>query len=481
MSVEIVPGEMRLWTDRGSSLRPPAGGPAVLALLDALALPVTASVLVLGPHGDDVLTALAGRPVTVVARALSDAEEIAAAHDAEVICGDFAAFAKQVADRQWDVVVALDGLDRVASNDWPTPAWADRFALLDPLVTDGGRLLLAIDNPVSALTLADARPLDERRETGDWEAPPSTDTTRPPSAAALLDLLPGTLYAAAWTPSAPGVLVTPAESADLRVRAALGRDLASLAGRDLLFDPLPYVVQQIAKGRFADVATSWVVVTGEPPAGFPFADPGPAGALVADRAVALAQAEDLTALRALIRDYLPQATAFPDATVVDGSSFTALDRGALTEGATPTAAAHWLARRLLAPDMRRIWPRWLDQDGLARSLAAMADLTLVEEPVELPPLPVLETDLRSLRAVNDTLRGELEAMRGELFAQRRVIENRDRQLEKRTNLLHEAELRASRGGAGRSSAGRRLLRLGARAARNPRAALGALRRRLRSR
>jgi hypothetical protein len=468
MSVEIIPGEMRLWTDRASALRPPAGGAAVLALLESVK--TDGDVLVLGPHDDDVLAPLTGRPVTVVVRSLTDAEEIAARHDVEVVCGDYAEFCKR-AGRTWDLVVALDGLDRVASNDWPTPPWADRFALLGPLVSASGRLLLAVDNPSSALSLADARPLAERRETGDWEPPAALDRTRPRTVA---DLPAGTLYAGAWAPSAPGVLVAPSQAGDVRVRSALGRALAAVGDRELLLDPLPYVAEQIAAGRFADVATSWVVVTGPPPAYEPFPGEPPAGELVADRAVALAQAEDLAGLRALMKAYLPEATAFPDATLESGETLA-------PDEATPTAAATWLARRLLAPDVRRIWPRWLDAGGVARSLAAMAGTTLDDAPVALPPLPVVDTDLRSLRAVNETLRGELEALRGELFAQRRLIENRDRQLERRTGRLHEAELRAARAEAVAETHARSLPRRVMRAARNPRRALGAIRRRLRSR
>lgn len=476
MSVEIVPGEMRLWTDRGSALRPAAGGKTALALLEALAPAEGATVLVLGPHGDDVVGALAGRPVTVLVRSLPDAEAIDAAHAAEVVCGDLAAFAKHAGGRRWDLVVALDGLERVASNDWPTPPWGERFALLGPLLAENGTLVLAADNPASALALADARPLAERRETGDWEPPAHLDPTRPRTVA---DLPAGTVYGTAWTPSAPAVLAVPDAAGDLRVRAALGRGLTALAERELLLDPLPYVEQQIAAGRFADVATSWVVVTGA--AGLPpvllasgaLAGPAPGGELVSDRAVALAQAEDVTGLRALVRAYLPQATALPDATVLDGDRFTALE-----SGSDPGAAARWLARRLLAPDLRRIWPRWVDAERLAGTLAATAGVSLGPGTADEPVFPVLESDLRSVRAVNEALREELAAMRGELFAQRRLIEARDRQLERRTNRVHDAEVRAARAEAVAETHARSLVRRGLRAIRHPRRALAAVKRRL---
>jgi hypothetical protein len=475
-SVEIIPGEMRLWTDRAAAVRQPAGGAIGTALLaDLLRDPGSTRVLVLGPHSDDVYLALGDRDVTVLQRSLSDAEEHAirfAGH--RVVTGDLASFGD---GQTWDLVVALDGVERVSSNDRPSVTWADRVAHVVALVAPTGRLVLGVDNPTGALALADARPTAERRETGDWEPPASTDASRPRTLADALGAVPGltgTGYAAAWLGTRPGLLLAPIATRDARIRSAVAAERVDLAVHALLFDPTDLASDRLAQGRFEDAASAWVLGLGRTaPAGLPAAYlrdatgvvlrlsaedlAGAATApLVAERAVDLTQAEDLIALRALVAGYLGwlEKTArwsAPDRTTADGDTFVAV-LGEIEPPAGPVAlGAAWLARRLLAPDVRRIWPPWMGEDALARTLAAMAGIALdpadlADAAAALPAPPVVTEDLRSLRALNAQLREELVSARGEVYAHERLATSRDRQLETRSVRLARAERRADMAG-----------------------------------
>lgn len=512
-SVEIIPGEMRLWSDRDSAIRPPAGGAAARAVLASVLPAAPGRVLVVGPHGVDVLDALAGHDVTVLVRSLSDAEEIASGYPTtRVVCGDFAAFTGAT----WDLVVALDGVERVASNDFAAPTWRARVDGLAALVAEDGRLLVAVDNPAGALALADARPLAERRETGDWEPPAGCDKTRPVVASdavrAFADSgLVGATYAAFWLVTRPGVLAT-SGVADLRLRAAIAPDWVELAAYELLFDPTGLALSRYASGHVEDAASGWLLAlsrSAQPtlPAAVVVdgsdhvlvldgSAPGPGGVLVSDRAIDLAQSEDLVGLRSLVSGYLgwvekTAAWAAPDRTALDGDTFSALVDGAAADQAPDvvTAAAVWLARRLLAPDIRRIWPPWMQEFDVARTLAAMAGTELdpkaVNEAIAAPTVRLVPEDLRGLRALNAQLREELVSARGEIVAHERLAANRDRQLENRTARLAKAEIRAERANQRAAEAevrfvkvNTRQLRRVARAVRHPRAAVRAIRARL---
>jgi hypothetical protein len=177
----------------------------------------------------------------------------------------------------------------------------------------------------------------------------------------------------------------------------------------------------------------------------------PAGELVSDRALALTQAEDLVALRALVAGYLTWLPAqggsvLPDSVVVDGDGFTALLAPVVTTGDPIAEGTLWLARRLLAPDVRRIWPPWLDESAVARTLGAMAGITVAPEALAAAATnfaqPVVSADVRSLAALVVQLREELVSARGEVFAHVRLATNRDRQLENRSVRLVAADRRA---------------------------------------
>lgn len=467
--VEIRPGEMRLWSDRDKDRRPPAGGPVLTSLLEQVER--EGRVLVAGPHGDDVLALLDG--ATVLVRSLSDAEGIAERHPGlRVVCGDLAELSGS-----FDLVVALDGVERVVSNDRPFSPWTERLSTLVGLVAEGGRLLLTVDNDASLLALADSRPLAERRDTGDWEPPVSTDLSRPADPGAVRSILTtlgfeGLLYAAFWRQTAPCVLVDAAAHADdVRIRSALSGGVDALASYPLLFDPVTPAHVSLHSADVARAASGWVVVAGRAArewalpaaivgtrAGEPIVlqdedlmDP-PGRATVTEAAVERAQREDLAGLRALMRDYLPWVAkeggaVRPDEVILTETGFAVLNASTLDTDPVATAVLS-LARRLLAPDMRRIWPPHLDDAAVAKSLAAMADLSL--EPAQLDEsAPALAgtarvtDDVSTLRALTDQLRGELVAARGEAEALGVRMSLFERLLERRMADLTAAESRAA--------------------------------------
>lgn len=468
-SVEILPGEMRLWTDLGNDRRPAAGGSVLTTLLEQVGR--DGSVLVAGPHADDVLALLDG--ATVLVRSLADAEVIAERHPGlRVVCGDLAELSGT-----FDLVVALDGVERVASNDRPFSPWTERLSTLVDRVAEGGRLLLTVDNDASLLALADARPLAERRDTGDWEPPVSTDLSRPADPLAVRSVLTtlgleGVLYAAFWQQTAPTVLVDPASlSDDVRIRSTVSAGADALAPYTLLFDPVSPALASLHTADAGRAASGWVVVDGRgaPALELPAAilagragsrtvlgtddlmDP-PGRATVAEAAVERAQREDLAGLRGLMRDYLAWVakegrSERPDEVILTESGFTAPETPT-PDGDPVATSVLWLARRLLAPDMRRIWPPHLDEAGVARSLAAMAGLDLDQAQLDgaaaaLSGLALVTDDVTTLRALNDQLREEIVAARGEAEALGVRMSLFERLLERRMADLTAAESRAA--------------------------------------
>lgn len=512
-NVDIRPGEMRLWSDLDNERRPAAGGPVLTTLLERVGR--AGRVLVAGPHGDDVLALLDG--ATVLVRSLSDAEGIAERHPGLlVVCGDLAELSGP-----FDLVVALDGVERVVSNDRPFAPWTERLSTLVGLVAEGGRLLLTVDNDASLLALADSRPLAERRDTGDWEPPVSTDLSRPADPGAVRSILTtrgleGMLYAAFWQQTAPCVLVdATAQADDVRVRSVLSAGVDALASYPLLFDPVTPAHVSLHSADVARTASGWVLVAGREASvlSLPAAilatgghvtelqdddlHDSPGRATVAEAAVERSQREDLAGLRALMRDYLPWAAkespgVRPDDVVLTDSGFAVLT-GAVLDADPVATSALWLARRLLAPDMRRIWPPHLDEAGVAKSLAAMAGLTLEPERLEesasaLSGTTFVTDDVSTLRALNGQLREELVAARGEAEALgvrmslfERLLERRMADLSAAESRAAEADERARRAEDDLARINRSLSRRAGRALRDPKLVARKVRNRLRDR
>src|SRR5690349_6296501 len=116
--VQIVRGEIQPWTDY-SGYRAPAGGEPLLALLDDLLPPVSARVLIAGPHAVPLVELVAARAaaLTVLVRSVSDAQELRVAVPAGHVTVVTGALDGLVDVPPFDVVIAADGLDRVLGAD----------------------------------------------------------------------------------------------------------------------------------------------------------------------------------------------------------------------------------------------------------------------------------------------------------------------------------------------------------------------------
>lgn len=266
--VELIAGEMRLWSDnvpgaRRSAARGSVAAALVAAVLTDAGAPVR--VLVAGPHAGEVTQAVAGsgHEAVFVVRSLSDADALSARHPGvRVVCGGLDAFKEE----PFDVVVALDGAERILSNDSPQHDWRGRVELLVGLLAEHGTMLFSLDNPLSLAAFADARSPAERRDTGDWEPPSYVDPSRPASlsqARAVLEGLRLTVSAHSAFPltTAPAVVaeVEMGDLNDLRVQRAIRISCTqALAGRELLFDPTAETMSAIVAGRGPELAPGWV-------------------------------------------------------------------------------------------------------------------------------------------------------------------------------------------------------------------------------
>ncbi|HET6483487.1 MAG TPA: class I SAM-dependent methyltransferase, partial [Actinoplanes sp.] len=135
--IEMIGGEMPSFTED----RPRAGG-ALFGYLTAQ-FPAGAEVLVAGPHTDELIDALAARStVTCLVRSEPEAIELDA-RGITVLCGTLPKL--PVAER-YDVVVALDGLDRLCSVEEDQFDWDECLQALKRVLRPGGTLLLAVEN-----------------------------------------------------------------------------------------------------------------------------------------------------------------------------------------------------------------------------------------------------------------------------------------------------------------------------------------------
>ena len=154
----LLGAEMLAWSDYASSLSAADGG----AARDLVRRAATGAgrVLFLGPHDATLVQQVAGVAASteVVLRSLGDAEQLRAQVDGAVTVsvGAFDAFT----GTDYDLVVALDGLDRLLSAEEPPLAW-DR--LLDKVLSlpgAAGRILLALGNEAGLDRLLSAAPTD---------------------------------------------------------------------------------------------------------------------------------------------------------------------------------------------------------------------------------------------------------------------------------------------------------------------------------
>ncbi|MEV4410707.1 class I SAM-dependent methyltransferase [Catellatospora sp. NPDC049609] len=278
-AVTRTPVEMPHWSDL-TGAPGPFRGRAAAALL-ALAVPADARVLVAGPHDPALVAALPVPPerVTWLLRSRHDALAAAAATGVEVVCGG----PEAPAGRAYDVIVALDGLDRVVSAEGRQLGWAQALETVAGLLAPGGTLLLGLANPLGVHELTALTPTPHEGADRHWHAPAVTDPDRPGSPDRLDTVLArdGLSVRRRWLgypdPVAPALLLDPqagaVQAADGEpsgaVSAALADAWAGEPGAPTLGDPHALAADALANGLGAAFAPLWLVLAVREPADLP--------------------------------------------------------------------------------------------------------------------------------------------------------------------------------------------------------------------
>ncbi|HEX9999593.1 MAG TPA: hypothetical protein VGB74_04000 [Actinoplanes sp.] len=414
-----VGGEMFAWSDRDPQRAPALPRGAVLRfLLGQFAGPGRA-VLVAGPHADELVAALAdsGAAVTWLLRSLADAEEAARTRpDITVLAG--AAVKLDPAER-FDLVVAVDGVERLNSAEGEQLSAAELIDRLAGAVRPDGVLVLMHDNRLGLHHTVRLEPGGQGRRDATWYAVDEYDTHRPASqeqlTARLADsgLTVGAAYAAFPEPATPTVLVGAGLLGNVSspVRPRLGTALsqalaAGFRGRPVLSDPRHLANRALLAGAEATIAPAWLVIARAPGEGAAPAI-GTHELLIGDVRGTFAY-EVAAASESTVRTTVLQPLAEP------------IERSGLRRISEPVApgadVGHVLEERLLhlaaTDDLRQLrvemaqYVTWLHEqasDGVLVgpvAVAGLADIFVIEdgptllptrwEPVEPVPLAVAE-------------------------------------------------------------------------------------------
>ena len=406
--VHLVGGEMLKWSDaEGDSGRLPVQG-EILGELLATLVPSGARVLLAGPHDRSLVeqaVRLGGR-VTCLLRSLADASDLAERlPKAEVWCGGLD---KLDAAGAFDVVLALDGLDRLGTPDSAGLDWRVAMTRLGALVAPGGTLAAAVENELGVHRLVETdRP--ELRQSNAWWQPADPWVAGPAAVDGALgdaDLRADQWYAGYPRPAAPALLLGFESAEGCRPGSVPARLLDAVCAdgfgdRLMLGEPRELVAGAVRGALAARLAPFWIVVA-RPAGGCPLPDalvleggpdprwsavsvlateatgrwarrPGgavsaprtigrvvrdvsrlsglvPEGSSVEHQLLAACRRHDLPAVRTLLRGYAAWLAADPrlfatfDNVGCDGDRFAMLDSGG--EWAEPVPFEHALARVL---------------------------------------------------------------------------------------------------------------------------------------
>lgn len=398
-----IGGEMFAWSDRDPRRGPALPRGAVLRyLLGRLAGPGR-SVLVAGPHADDLVAALAagGAAVTWLLRSLDDAERVAASHPGITVLAG--ALVKLDPAERYDLVVAADGMERLNSSEGHPLNVSALLERLAEAVRPDGALVLMHDNHFGLQHTVRLEPGAREREDSAWSPLDDHDPYRPASreqlVAELTDagLVVDAAYAAFPEPSAPTVLIGERVLGDVssplrpRLATALSQAYASaFRGRPVLTDPRRLMARALRAGAEGAVASGWLVVARAP---------GPRGASATDAPDVLigdvrgSFAYEITAGDDGVRTTVRQPLEGP------------VERAGLRRIGEPSAPGagpgYVLEEQLLhlcaAHDVRRMraeltrfdaWVRTRAVDGRLRgpvALAGLADILVTEDGPELLP------------------------------------------------------------------------------------------------
>ncbi|GAB2666362.1 hypothetical protein GCM10009743_48270 [Kribbella swartbergensis] len=373
------------WSDlHPVDARPAAAGPAAEALLTA-ALQSGDSVLVAGPHALDLITGVTARAtsVDVLVRSAPDAEEIAellADAKGEIYCGSLDRFRTE---EQYDVIVALDGLERLVGPDTAKLTWADALATLTDRLAPEGRLLLGATNSFGVerliqpgITAAIPRNEDWGRDVADT-APAGLK----PLQAALRDAGIDVARTYAVFPS-----LIEAElgltSVDGLAAVTAARAVAERNAGPVLMDPYRLVLDAAQAGMALDLAPAWYFVAGatDLPAAVPAGVvPAGPGVLLEEYLLTALRVDDQATLRRIIPEYVAWlrdgGNGSPDNVILDGTSYRLFGEAQDLDVVGHLAR---FARRTLESGSRQPWPAGGDVHALTARLASMAGITVPE-------------------------------------------------------------------------------------------------------
>jgi SAM-dependent methyltransferase len=491
--IRLIGGEMAACT----SGRAPVGGALYTYLADQL--PAGSDVLIAGPHADDLIDTLAARTkVTCLLRSQPEAIAVAA-RGVDVLCGTVA---KLTDTEQYDVVVALDGLDRLCSVEGPQYDWSETLQAVKRVLRPGGLLLLTVENELGVHRLVDpstptAAQTDEAwRPLGEFDTKPGNPTRlaeRLTAEGLAVDWL-----GAAWPlPDRPTLIATPNALADGPVDAlaavAASAVARAYANKPVLSDPRRLAAAAVRGGLGAELAAAWLVVAYRAPhpgtvlglapvligdgpvlevtpeAGgwirrvareTPDRDlsaltgPLPGGRLLEELLLGAGLRHDLPTMRRLLTGWLaalPGVTA--DNVVVERDTFARLDPSVTDQG----DVLRRFAQTLLDGVYPHPWPAATDLDTLTAILHGAAGLAAASPPAPLEALPAPD----SRREHEEQLR----ALRRQLADAASRVQWYEAELDKRDGQLRTANLKIA---AFSGSLGYRVARLGLGAARKAR-------------
>ena len=418
-----IGGEMFAWSDRDSERAPALPRGAVLHYLLGRFAGPQRTVLVAGPHADELVTALVGTGATVtwLLRSLIDAEQSARQHtDVTVLAGSAV---KLDPGARFDLVVAVDGVERLNSAEGDQLGAAELIDRLAAAVQPDGTLLLMHDNHFGVHHTVRLEPgARERLDTEWYPSVDEHDTRRPASPEQLAARLSGAgltvhaTYAAFPEPVAPTVLVGEGLLGEVSspLRPRLGTALsqafaAGFRGRPVLSDPRRLVDRALLAGAEGTVAPGWLVVAQAPGTG---AAPEVARhqLLIGDPRGTFAY--EVASTGGEVRTTVLQPLAEP------------IERAGLRRISEPSApgadAGYVLEERLLhlaaAHDLRRLrvelaqydtWLRAQAHDGVLTgpvALANLADLFVTQDgtvllPTRWEPIEPVSLETAEIRAV----------------------------------------------------------------------------------
>ncbi|MEU4238751.1 hypothetical protein [Actinoplanes sp. NPDC026619] len=272
-----IGGEMFAWTDSDPGRGPERPRGALLRLLAGQSAGPGRTVLVAGPHADDLVAALAdgGSKVFWLLRSLGDAELASREHQTVTVLAG--ALVRLDPEEKFDLVVAADGIERLNSTEGSQMPAGEVLDRLAQAVRPGGVLLLTHDNHLGVHHTVRLDPGARETDDSAWYPLDEHDPHRPASAEQLTDRLTAAgltvdvTYAAFPEPSAPTILVGPGllGNVDSPLRSRLGTALgqafaAGFRGRAVLSDPRRLVHRALRAGAEQTVAPAWLVIARAP-------------------------------------------------------------------------------------------------------------------------------------------------------------------------------------------------------------------------